>query len=339
MKFGKIDKLVLFGGAPLLAAFAASIDRKKTDVTIFACPRHLEEIIPDWRLSLRRVLMALKIRFFETSDINRDKRLKTHVDSSTLGIGVGEVWSFGDPIIKMFGGKLLDFMGIPLPQFRGGAHYTWQILSNNRLGACNLQVINKDMVPAKFDSGEIVKRKEFRFPRTARTPQDYFDHALKVEVAFLKEFLRELDIGIDFKPVPIDEKMSILFPRLNTKAHGYINWQWPGKAIDRFICAFDEPYPGASTFLNAQRVFLKDSAFSQKDGLFHPFQSGLIYRIDKRGCFISVPDGSLIVKDIRNEGGKNLTKSLHTGDRLYTPAVHLEKSMLFNAEYDKHEKK
>ena len=52
--------------------------------------------------------------------------------------------------------------------------------------------------------------------------------------------------------------------------------------VERFICAFDEPYVGASTNLNGDIVRIKSVCLSQQDGFFHHFQSGLIYRKTKK---------------------------------------------------------
>jgi methionyl-tRNA formyltransferase len=276
-----------------------------------------------------------KIKYFETEDINADKNIEEFIDETTLGIGIGEVWSFSKEIIGRLGGRLIDFMGIPLPHYRGGAHYSWHILRREKKWACNLQIINEEMVPAKFDSGAIIKTKEYYFPETAKIPSDYFKWAAEQEVLFLIEFLKEIEQGKDFSLFLIDERSSIYFPRLYTKKQGYINWTWKVEDVESFICAFDDPYAGASTLLNGERkVMLKKCSVKYDDGNFHPFQAGLVFRKLYEYCCIAATDGTLVIREVFDEEGKNITAEINVGDRFYTPLKYLDEAMVFHAEYD-----
>lgn len=335
MNFGKIDHIILFGGAPLLAAFAKCIAKKgKYRIHVFSSARHLEEIIFLENKTLKEILNENKISYYNTPDINNDPHIKSVITENTLGIGIGETWSFNKELIDLFDGRLLDFMGIRLPQYRGGAHYSWQVLRKNRIGCCNLQIINEEMIQGVFDSGEIIKTKEYFFPPSARIPQDYFDFAIKQELVFLEEFLEEVNAEKEFPLIKLQENFSIYFPRLYTLQHGYIDWNWDSEDIESFICAFDDPYSGASSFLNGKRVFLKDCYLEFNDGPFHPFQAGLIYKILNNAIFVATKQGTLVIKKILDENGKSLFGALKTGMRFYTPKKHLEDAMMYQADYD-----
>jgi len=334
MLFGKIKRIILFGGAPLLAEFVRALKDKPYEVVVFSSKRQLEEPILSDGTTLEDVLKHLGVKYFSSVDINTDPNVWKHINEYTLGLGIGECWRFSKKLIDKFSGKLLDFMGIRLPQYRGGAHYTWQILRRNKIGACNLQIINEEMIPAEFDSGEIVKTREYLHPAWVRIPQDYFDSAVKEEVRFLLEFLDEVEQNKDFPLMPLQESFSILFPRLYTKKQGFINWNWKTTDIEAFICAFDDPYPGASTFLNKQRVFLKKCFVEYNDGPFHPFQAGIIYRKADDCCYVATIDGTLIIKEVLDENGRNILNKVKIGDRFYTPVKYLEEAMLYKAEYD-----
>lgn len=336
MSFGEIESIILFGGSPLLAEFAKFLkENKKYSVTCFSCKRQLNEVVTKDGKMLKQVLKEGEISFYSSEDICVDKRLMTLIRPKTLGLGFGEPWSFNRKIIDKFQGKLIDFMGIRLPQYRGGAHYSWQIMRKNRIGCCNLQLINEDMVQGVHDSGEIVKSKEYFFPPSARIPQDYFDVAVKLELLFLKDFLKELEQGVEFELTKLQENFTIYFPRLYTLKQGYINWNWKTEDIVTFICAFDDPYKGASTFIDNKRVFLKDSYAEFNDGPFHPFQSGLIYKKNQVAIFVATINGTVTVKKIMDEKGKNLIKTVKVGKRLYTPIKLTEESMQYDAIYDK----
>ena len=335
MKFGPIKQILLFGGAPLLADLARDLSASKTfSLAVFSSTRHLEEIIAGKGKTLRNLLDESGVRWFAATDINTCPDIRGLITTATLGLGLGEPWRFSRDLIDRFGGRLLDFMGIRLPQYRGGAHYSWQILRRSRIGCCNLQIVNEATVQGVFDSGEIVKSREYLFPASARIPRDYFDFAVREEVDFLREFLREAEEGKDFPLTHIQENFSLYFPRLCTPRHGWIDWHWSGEEIERFICAFDEPYAGASTLRGESRVFLRDARIETNDGFFHPFQSGLVYKKAGGALFVCVREGTLVLRRATDEKGRSLMNAIAVGDRFFTPARLLEDALQYRADYD-----
>ncbi|MFC1821087.1 hypothetical protein ACFL9T_00130 [Thermodesulfobacteriota bacterium] len=275
-----------------------------------------------------------EISYFIPGDINSDPDFLNNITMNTLGIGFGEVWTFNRQTIDLFEGRLFDFMCTRLPQYRGGAHYSWQIMRKNRIGACNLQLINEDMIQGVFDSGEVIKSKEYLFPESARIPQDYFEAAVKEDDAFLMDFVNDIETDRHFTLSPVPEQFSIYFPRLNTLKHGWIDWSWCTEDIATFINAFDDPYAGASTYLDGQCVRLKDVRIEYNDGPFHPFQTGLVYKINDTGIYVASKNGTLIVRSVTDEKGKEIKNNIGTGRRFFTPRERIEKSMIFRADYD-----
>ncbi len=251
MTFGEINKIILMGGSRCTAELAQYLKEKDGfEFHVFTAPRQLKDIIYSDGGTFEEFLIKNQINYTVCEDINTEKKFIQNISTNTLGIGLGEAWSFSKEIIAMFDGRLIDLMGIRLPQYRGGAHYTWQILRGSRIGACNLQVVNEFMVQGVFDSGEVIKFKEYFFPSSARIPMDYFNHAVNEEIGFIKEFIDEVKSNKTFHPFVLQENFSIYFPRLNTIKNAFIDWTWDTNNIDRFICAFDDPYIGASTMLN-----------------------------------------------------------------------------------------
>ena len=104
--------------------------------------------------------------------------------------------------------------------------------------------------------------------------------------------------------------------------------------MERFICAFDDPYPGARTTVNGDRaVRLKDCHASLSDGAFHPFQAGMVFRKSAGALHIALIDGSLIVRRVLSEDGANILKNVRLGDRFVTPVSALEKARTTRASY------
>jgi methionyl-tRNA formyltransferase len=334
MKLDQLNQIILLGGSRITAELASHIrENTSFQLEVFTAPRQLDDVIYGDGTTLKSYLESNEIPFHVTEDINTFEPFLQSITPQTLAIGLGEAWSFHKKIIDQFDGRLVDLMGIRLPQYRGGAHYTWQILRGNRIGACNLQVINEDMVQGVYDSGEILAFKEYFFPTEARTPEDYFNHAVKEEIAFITLFIDECLEGKEIKPFPLQENFSMYFPRLHTLKNAYIDWSWDTDEIDRFICAFDKPYPGAGTQLDGEDVRLRGSRVETNDGPFHPFQNGLVYKVYNQHVYVCTRQGSLILSEVIDQDGNNIIGSVRTGNRFHTPNDLLEKGLTTKIEY------
>ena len=334
MQFGKINKIILFGGSLTTVNLCRWLLDEGIKVSVYTSPRHAREPLDQERTTLEQHLESISVPFVITEDINTEAALPDELSMQTLGIGIGEAWSFSVELIRAFDGRLLDFMGIPLPRYRGGAHYTWMILRGDRQSGCNLQVINTDMIQGIFDSGEIVFSRSFEFNTNACIPQDYFNQEAVEAVAFLKCFLKDVRAGKDFELREIDENKSLYLPRLNTMQQGWIDWHWEGEQIERFIKAFDTPYAGASTRMRGKQVHLKKARLDQGEASFHPFQSGLITRISQEeGVVIATTAGHLLVGKVLDPQGRCINIDLQTGARFYTPPEDIQAAYEFEAVY------
>ncbi len=330
--FGKIDRLALFGGSWVMAAVCRWTASQGMHAHLFTAARHMDGEVGPSGETLRQVVDETGIPVTITDDINREPALGAFVTSGTLGLAFGAAWIFSRETAALFGGRLLDFMGIPLPRLRGGAHYTWQILMQDRQGSCNLQLIKGG--EETFHRGPIVLRSDYRFPDTARIPQDYFEAAVPIELAFVQGFLEQVRRGATFTQQHLDESSSSYFPFLYTPAHGLIDWSWTGDDIARFICAFDRPYRGASTWLDGRRIFLQDARSDATEGPFHPFQAGLVYRITASGLFVAARGGAVVVGRMIDESGQEIHARVRLGQRCHTPRERLDRVLRHEIEYD-----
>lgn len=331
MKLCKPEQVVFFGSGIELVDYYKIVKSRKIDAYIFLAPRHAEEIF--YGKKLIDHFIENEILYFIENDINCSADLHSILKNKvSIGLGFGEVYTFSQDIINKFNQQLFDFMVIRIPKFFGGAHFSWQILQKNRIGSWNIQIINKDMVPSKINSGEIIKTRTFIIDSDARKPEDFFRiYARECKIFFI-DFFDDVENNMIFNLLPPQFDHSTYFPRLSTGAQGYINWSWSLEEIELFICAFDEPYIGAMTFVGERKIHCKKVQIDRGEGSFHPFMNGIVYRVDNNTIFIAHRDGTLILECITDENGDSI--SIHVGQRLYTPFKYLENAMMFVAEYD-----
>ena len=332
ISFGKIDHVVVIGGSWVAAEFLKILSKSKFSFCLISSERHMNDIVDSNGLTLREFSSLNNIKFHLSSDINNDNYLQRFIKKNTLAVAMGAPWVFDKKIVKFFDNKIVDFMGIPLPEYRGGAHYTWQILSNNRNGACNIQLINGGK--NSFHKGPIVKSNKYLFPKKSFTPQDYFIYALKKESFFLRNFLKEIKDEKEFNTISLNEKNSSYYPFLNTKKNGWINWSWKSEELIKFINAFGDPYSGASTLLKGERVFIKDVKIKSKIQDFHPFHAGLVIKKEKYESQVISNNKILVIKGFYDENENNIINKVKEGDRLYTSNNILDEAMSFEAKYD-----
>lgn len=329
MRFGKIDNFILFGGSQRLINFitiAKNLGFKK--ILVFSAPRLLSSRLSGYDMSLESCLKLKKIKYFSIEDINRFN-IDKYIDGKTLGISFGAPWIFSNNFIRKFRGRLLNGHGTRLPKNRGGGGFSWQIMCGEKEGCHLFHLINEGI-----DTGDKIFFREFTFPKKCRIPQDYQDFFVSRETAFFRNFLKKIKSNYDFKQTAQEEKLSTYFPRLSSINHGFIDWSWKAQEIERFICAFDFPYSGASTFLDGRKVFLRGARKSKKEGYFHPFLRGLVYRKNKNFLFVAVSDGAILINQVYDEKGNDLLPVVKVGHRFVTPNNFLDKALLFRAVYD-----
>ena len=165
-------------------------------------------------------------------------------------------------------------------------------------------------VIAGVDKGRIFAQEEINFDYNINNLTQSYNFISQQETKLFNDFLNGKINIIE----QIDTE-SFYWPRLSTPLHGYINWSWSASEIVSFCAAFDQPYDGATTFLYDSTVLFSNVKKVNERFKFHPFQSGLIYRINKTGVFIATREGGLCVSKISIEP----ERPLRVGLRFVTP--------------------
>jgi len=329
MNFGKIDQWILFGGGQLLTRLSLKLKEQRFKVFVVTSDRHSSEFISiSEKITLRDFLIGNDIDFLVSEDVNSDSDVVKRITENTLGVSMGAAWIFKPDFINIFEGKLLNIHGTKLPQDRGAGSFSWMIIRNEHLGFCLIHQVDQEV-----DTGDIIKYDEYFYPHSCRLPIDYKNYYVEKNLEFLDNFIDDIKKCVEFEAVKQQEYFSTYWPRLDTDRHGFVDWSWRVKDIEQFVCAFDDPYKGASTFLNGLRVRLKGCFSVTNDGTFHPFQKGFVYRISGSSIFVAADEGSLIIQSVKDENDNSIFDNVKIGDRFYTPVKYLEDARQFRAVY------
>ncbi len=325
MNFGKIDNILLLGGGKGLYNCCLVLKELGLQPTVITSPRHAEARVHD--ATFPELLAKKNIPLLITETLNT-KAVSDLIDDRTLALSFGAAWIFASDFIDRFRGRLLNVHGARLPKDRGAGGFSWRILRGDYNGACCIH-----RVDTGIDSGEIIMYQEFVYPQSCRKPLDFYNYTLEMYLPFLEDFLHKVLAGENFHPARQEEAISTYYPRLNTAIQGVIDWSWGLAEIERLICAFDDPYQGASTYYHEMLVHLKDCFITLDDGAFHPFMSGQVYRKHDGVIYIATRDGGLAVREITDASGIDIYPKIRLGHRFHTPSTELVRAVLFNPVY------
>ncbi len=329
MNFGKIDNYLLFGGGDLLCLVIRKLREMNKEIFVITSERQIAELLLFEKSgTLQKFLENNKVEYIISSDPNTDSRLLERVCITSLGISSGAAWKFLPSILSLFEGRLINLHGRRLPKDRGGGGFSWMILHRDLFG-----VSLAHQMAEEYDTGPVVGYQEYLFSRYCRLPIDYYKEAIEHYGEFLKEFLQRINSEEDFKVFRQTEYNSSYWPRLSTELNGFIDWTLTANELELFICAFDDPYCGASTYLNNELVRLKKCRVTYSGTGFHPFQSGHVFRVGSNFLAIAAGGGALIVEELFDRTGNNILKMIKPGDRFHTPSEKLDRAKSFRPVY------
>jgi methionyl-tRNA formyltransferase len=321
--YGPIAGILLIGGGQLLRKISLWSKSKTVPLKVITSPRHAAELQDGLKLS--DFLIQQKIDHLIVEQISDLSVISFVADTKNyFYLSLGAAWIFkSELIVQLFNDRLFNLHSTRLPQNRGGGGFSWQIMMGNKFGFCVLH-----RVDGGVDTGDIIAMDEFIYPSTARIPRDYETISLNKNFNFIIKFIEIYQK--ETKPIHSlrqSDWLSTYWPRLHTELNGFIDWNMDSNEIEKFICAFDYPYKGASTFINDTKVFLRTVSLSEQEGSFHSFQTGLIYRKSNNWVCVAVKGATLIVEDIRDQNNNNIFSEIKIGDRFYTPQIFLESAM------------
>jgi methionyl-tRNA formyltransferase len=302
--------LTLLGHSPVFAPLCAWASKAGVATTVLTAPDQAED--------LRRI-GGVDFTVLDKLDLSVRERIPEAFAPDAVAISFGARWIIRKAELEgLFHGRLFNIHGTRLPMDRGGGGFSWRIMRGDRIGCLLLHLIDDGI-----DTGPIVAIEDYVIPSGLRTPAeiqgDYEPRMADFVIAFLER-------GAPADPLFRQTSVSgAYYPRLHTPTHGWIDWSWPAEEIERFILAFDDPFPGARTCWRDENVIVRKAQLHFGETPHHPFQTGLVLRNNGRWLVVALRQGaSLIVEETRNESGESLLASIREGDRLFTPAAQLE---------------
>ena len=280
--------------------------------------RHGNEILSSG-MTYRENLYSLQDSFpnlllYEFNSLDDEKF--SDICDSELQISLGSPWIFKRRHIDKSPFLILSHC-TELPKYRGGASLTWMIMSNYRRASINLFKMSEGI-----DSGDFLIDEPFTYPNHLVTPSDFSNYTNQKLISVLTDFISHFTSdysSIDLTPQ--DHSSSSYFPRLSSDIHGWIDWKWSAPDIVSFVNAFSYPYSGAkarSTHDSDSVVHILSASFTPNEHFFHPFKSGLVYRISSDNLYVALKQHTLVISDFNIVSDNPASRAIRVGDRLFS---------------------
>lgn len=224
-----------------------AVSRGHQPVLVGTCPS-----APDYRIketAFEQLARDAGCPFFSDARINDERYVRLARDSGAeIALSVNWLTMIGPAMIEAFPRGILNAHAGDLPRYRGNACPNWAILAGeDHIGACVHL-----MVP-ELDAGPVVLRRSFPLgPETyIGEVYEFLDGELP---RMLVEGMEGLASGIlEAQPQPSDPSFTLrCFPR--TPEDGLIDWREAAEKVCRLVRASAEPFAGAFTYFDEQRL-------------------------------------------------------------------------------------
>lgn len=186
----------------------------------------------------------------------------------------------------------INFHGSLLPKYRGRTPHIWAIINDEKHTGITAHFIEEGC-----DVGDIVFQKKILIDENI-TGADLLSI---YQNEYPNVILKVLEM--------INEKNVIRLPQNNNEAtffhkrtpkDGQINWEWQKERIYNWVRALCDPYPGAYTYYNKEKIIIDEIKFSNL-GFDSIIENGTIISINSNNNpIIKVQNGSIEVTKTRN---------------------------------------
>ena len=275
----------------------------------------------------KKIKSGLNHYVFNKLDNKLKNFIKKNFDhESTLFISLGARYIFKDEHINnIFFNNLINYHAARLPFDAGGGGWSWRIMKNDRIDNQLFHIINE-----KIDGGPILISQSSLIPKNLNTPDEFEEFKKKKFIIFYSNFIKSLKKKFKFKLKNQPEYIGSYYPRLKTKYNGWVDWNLEAHELLYFINAFDDPFEGASSFINNKnfkKVFLKKAQVHGGEQINHPYMAGLVLKKYKNWIVLATTSKyCLIIEEVLDQKGNNVINKIKVGDRFFSKKEVLDKA-------------
>lgn len=185
----------------------------------------------------------------------------------------------------------INLHGSLLPKYRGRTPHVWSIINGEAQTGVTAHIIDTDC-----DTGDIVKQLVIPI-KNDDTGATILKKYEKIYPELLLSVIDEIQ-SEQFKRVKQDDSKATYFEK-RTPDDGLIDWTWHKERIRNWVRAQADPYPGAFSLLNGEKVIIDEVNYSDV-GFKDTNENGTILEV-KGKPIVKCPNGAMELTQVRNQ--------------------------------------
>lgn len=207
-------------------------------------------------------------------------------------ISINYLFLIEDDIINYSNQLTFNIHGSLLPKYRGRTPHVWAIINGETKTG-----ITAHLIDIGCDTGKIIHQIEI--PIEAEDTGAVILNKYATEYfPLVEKVLNQLTTNtLDLKKQ--DESIASYFGK-RTPEDGEINWNWSKTTIKNWVRAQADPYPGAFTYINNQKIIIDKVSIGKEIVNLKHYKNGEIFQT-RPNIIIKVNDGTIILDRIRTE--------------------------------------
>jgi methionyl-tRNA formyltransferase len=234
--------------------------------------------------------------FFMIKSLTNEDLIRI-VRENNIRAAISVNWKYTIPksFLNLFECGILNFHLGNLPDYKGNATVNWSIINGEDKIYGNIHKMDPEL-----DAGDVIARKAIPI-----TDQTYIADILKQAVQDVPILYEEALLMVFEKPDAFVVRGSLkglrCFPRLPEDSQ--INWNESAQNISRLIRASSEPYQGAFSFLNGEKITIwKASEYNYREKFLAVAGHVVGIQKDTKSIRVSCGEGMLEIIEIECKG-------------------------------------
>jgi methionyl-tRNA formyltransferase len=252
------------------------------------------EVRPESYASVLDIARANEIPVLVGNPRN-DVRFLRHLEGLDVIVCANYRYILPENIFRRVARGAINIHGSFLPAYRGRTPNTWAIIKGEEQTGATVHLIEPQV-----DTGPILAQERVQIdPRD--TGHTLFLRMVELYPKLVRRGIYNL-LDPEFTPVKQDESQASEYPARRPE-DGRIEWSWSAREVYDWIRAQTDPYPGAFTFFQGQRVRVWNGILTDVVG---PEQSGPPGKIvgialspDVSGIWVAAGDRPILLTSVQ----------------------------------------
>lgn len=184
----------------------------------------------------------------------------------------------------------INLHGSLLPRYRGRTPHVWAIINNESECGVTAHFIDKNC-----DAGDIILQEKVTIGRND-TGNDILLKYYDVYIKILQSLIEQIKTS-NVSRLPQKNEEATYYGKRMPK-DGEISWSWQKERIRNWVRALSDPYPGAFTYLNNEKIIIDWVEFDNL-GFSYDMPDGYVLQSNPE-LVVKVPNGALRITRLRN---------------------------------------